>query len=50
VMDYFAPMREKRQQLVEEPGLVEEILSNGARRANAAADILMDRVRSAVGL
>jgi tryptophanyl-tRNA synthetase len=50
VMDYFAPMREKRSSLIEQPGLVEEILSAGAVRANAAADIVMDRVRSVVGL
>lgn len=50
VMDYFAPMRSRRADLVKEPGMVEEILQSGARRAVAAADIVMDRVRSAVGL
>ena len=50
VMDYFAPMRARRAELVAEPGYVDEVLTQGARRAQAAADGVMDRVRCAVGL
>jgi tryptophanyl-tRNA synthetase len=50
LMDYFAPMRARRMELLEDPGYVNEVLANGARRARLAADGVMDRVRSAVGL
>jgi tryptophanyl-tRNA synthetase len=50
VMDAFAPMREKRQRLAGQPGIVKDILAAGAQRANAAAALVMDRVRCAVGL
>lgn len=50
VMDYFAPMRKRREELVAEEGLLEEILAKGAKRANAVAEEVMGRVRKAVGL
>ncbi len=50
LMDYFAPMREKREKLLKDPGLVEEILSHGAKRANTEAEKVIGRVRKAVGL
>lgn len=50
VMDYFAPLRARRQELQAQPGLIDEVLRGGARRANAAAEQVMERVRAAVGL
>jgi tryptophanyl-tRNA synthetase len=50
LMDYFAPMRARRAELVADPGFVDEVLQAGARRARLAADGVMERVRSAVGL
>ncbi|WP_353566144.1 tryptophan--tRNA ligase [Haloferula sargassicola] len=48
--DYFAPMRAKREELVSDPGFVDEVLAKGAEKARAAAAITLDRVRQAVGL
>lgn len=50
LMDYFAPMRSRRAEYEAQPGLVEEILREGAAKANAVAAGVMDRVRRAVGL
>jgi tryptophanyl-tRNA synthetase len=50
IMDHFGPMRARREQLLRDPGQVDGILATGARRAQAAADIVMGRVRGAVGL
>lgn len=47
---YFAPARERRKQLARDPGLVEEVLAAGARRARAAAQVTLQLVRQAVGL
>jgi tryptophanyl-tRNA synthetase len=48
--DYFAPMREKRAQLVADPAQVEAILAEGAAKAREEADKVLARVRQAVGL
>jgi tryptophanyl-tRNA synthetase len=48
--EYFAPMRERRAEIIAQPDYVEQVLTRGAERANAAADKVMQRVRSAVGL
>jgi tryptophanyl-tRNA synthetase len=50
IWDFFAPMRERREQLLRDPEQVTEILGTGARRAQAVADEVMARVRTAVGL
>jgi tryptophanyl-tRNA synthetase len=50
ILDTFAPMRARRAELLRDPGQVDEILALGARRAQAAADLVMARVRTAVGL
>jgi len=50
IFDTFAPMRARRAELLRDPGQVDEILAIGARRAQAAADVVMARVRTAVGL
>ena len=46
---YFAPFREKRKQLADDPGAVEEVLRRGAARARAEAQATMALVREAVG-
>lgn len=48
--DYFAPMRERRAELVADPAQVDAILAAGAEKAQAEAAIVLDRVRKAVGL
>ena len=47
---YFAPMRARREEIEAQPGYIDEVLAEGARRANAVADKVMTRVRAAVGL
>ena len=47
---YFAPMRARREEILAEPDYIDEVLARGAERANLVADIVMCRVRSAVGL
>lgn len=50
LLDYFAPMRQRRSELAKTPERVEEILREGAKRANTTAAEVMRRVRRAVGL
>ncbi len=50
LMDYFAPMRQKRAELVKNMDYVEQVLRDGAVRANAVANVMMEKVRKAVGL
>ncbi len=47
---YFAPFRDKRRQLAQDPATVEDILREGAKRARAEAEATMDLVRAATGL
>ncbi len=47
---YFAPMRNRREEILSDPSYVDQVLARGAERANAVADQVMARVRSAVGL
>ena len=47
---YFAAARERRKKLARDPGLVEEVLSAGAKRARAVAQVTLQLVRQAVGL
>ena len=46
----FGPFREKRAALEKDLDYVEDVLTDGAKRARAAADVTMARVREAVGL
>ena len=46
----FAAARERRAQLARDPGYVEEVLSAGAKRARAVAQITLQLVRQAVGI
>jgi len=50
IRDYFAPMRERREQLVLDPGYVDDVLAEGARKARLQAKVVMDRVRNAIGM
>ena len=50
LMDYFAPMRQQREELEKNHDYVHEVLGKGAERANAVADETMRKVRQAVGL
>jgi tryptophanyl-tRNA synthetase len=48
--DYFAPMRQRRDEILRHEGYIDNVLERGAARANAIADGVMKRVRQAVGL
>ena len=48
--DYFAPMRARREELLRDPSYVDQVLAAGAGKARAAATVVLDRVRRAVGL
>ena len=50
IMDYFAPFRAERAKLVKNLDYVQQVLRDGAARANAEADKTMRKVREAVGL
>jgi tryptophanyl-tRNA synthetase len=50
ILDCFAPMRAKRAELVKNMDYVEQVLRDGAARANAVANTTMNNVRKAVGL
>ncbi len=50
VTDYFAPMHERRAQIVADAGRVDRVLAEGADRARVVARKTLERVRSAVGL
>ncbi len=48
--DFFAPMRERRAEILSEPGHVDRVLADGAARAREEASKVLGRVRRAVGL
>lgn len=48
--DFFAPMRTKREEILAEPGYVDEVLRKGAERAREESAKVLDRVKRAVGL
>jgi tryptophanyl-tRNA synthetase len=50
LQEYFRPYRQKRQDLENNIDYVEQVLTDGARRARAVAEKTMRRVRDAVGL
>jgi len=47
---YFEPFRQKRKELARDPGTVEDVLREGAKKARAEAQITIDMVRRATGL
>lgn len=50
VWNYFAPMRERRAELVADKAYVEGVLRDGLERARDISEGVMSRVRAAVGL
>jgi tryptophanyl-tRNA synthetase len=48
--EYFAPMRKRREEILADKPYIDNVLVQGARRANEVADKVMTRVRTAVGL
>ena len=48
--DYFAPMRERRMEILADAAYVDGVLAAGAERAREEASKVLDRVRRAVGL
>jgi tryptophanyl-tRNA synthetase len=46
----FAPMRKRREELLKDPGYIDEILARGAARAREVAEQTISRVRRAVGI
>jgi tryptophanyl-tRNA synthetase len=50
IADHFAPMRERRAELAARPGVVDEVLAEGARRARVVAQETIALAREACGL
>jgi tryptophanyl-tRNA synthetase len=50
IWEYFAPMRERREEMLNDKSYIDDVLVRGAGRANEVADKVMTRVREAVGL
>ena len=50
LLEHFTPYRQKRAELAKNLDYVNDVLKQGAVRANAIADATMQRVREAVGL
>jgi tryptophanyl-tRNA synthetase len=48
--EFFAPMRERRAEVLEDAGYIEMVLREGAANAREEADRVLTRVRKAVGL
>lgn len=48
--DYFAPMRARREEILSDPGYVDQVLKEGAEKAREEAAKVLTRVREAVGL
>lgn len=48
--EYFSLMRRKREEILADPGYVDEVLAKGAQRAREEASKVLGRVRRAVGL
>jgi len=50
VWEYFAPMRKRREEILNDKSYIDDVLARGAKRANEIAGQVMERVREAVGL
>jgi tryptophanyl-tRNA synthetase len=48
--NYFAPMRQRREEILADPGYVDEVLNQGALRARETASKVLTRIRKATGL
>src|SRR5438874_1294403 len=47
---YFAPMRNRREEILNHKSYIDDVLAHGTTRANEIAKQVMERVRKAVGL
>ncbi len=47
---YFAPMRQRRDEILADQGYVDQVLRQGAERARTAASNVLTRIRKATGL
>jgi len=50
IRDHFSPMRQRREELINDTAYVDGVLEEGAKRASETAREVIDRVRSAVGM
>jgi len=50
ILDFFGPMREKREALAQHPDDVEDVLRAGAMKARALAEPVLEAARTAAGL
>jgi tryptophanyl-tRNA synthetase len=50
LLEYFAPMRKRREEILADKSYIDNVLARGAKRANQVANQVMQRVRGAVGL
>ena len=50
VWEHFAPMRARRNEILADPGFVENVLREGREKASQIADGVLARVKAAVGL
>jgi tryptophanyl-tRNA synthetase len=50
ILEFFQPMRTRRQELLQNPEYVSDILAKGAKEANAIAEINIQQIRQLVGL
>ena len=50
ILEYFQPIRTRRQELAQNPEYVAEILAKGAKEANIIAEQTMQQVRKLVGI
>jgi tryptophanyl-tRNA synthetase len=48
--EYFAPMRKRREEILNDKSYIDDVLARGAKRANELANQVMERIRAAVGL
>ncbi len=48
MVEYFAPMYEKRQELLKKPGIVDEVINAGNKKALEKASVTMKEIRSAM--
>src|SRR5216110_2878268 len=48
--EFFQPLRKRREEILRDKSCVDNVLVQGAKRANEIADQVMERVRAAVGL
>ena len=50
LMEHFGPARQRRSELLKDPGTIDQVLRDGAAAANAVMADVLQRARAAVGL